>query len=84
VRRQVRRLEAALAEAEEGRAADAAAAHRLHEDQRGRLAASGRRLQALVSACQHDLGVGVGEALDCLDVVWVEATSKSGSVSWSG
>ena len=45
---QVRRLEAALAEAQAGRAADAAAAHRLHEDQRARLAAAGRRLQTLV------------------------------------
>ncbi len=58
-RPQVRRLEAALAEAQAGRAADAAAAHRLHEDQRARLAAAGRRLQTLVSCWQHRMRVRI-------------------------
>lgn len=45
---QVRVLEAALAEARAGRAADAAASRRLHEDQRERLTVAARRLQTLV------------------------------------
>lgn len=52
---QVRVLEVALAEARAGRAADAAASRRLHEDQRDRLTVASRRVQTLVSPTSRTL-----------------------------